>query len=151
MKRFFLVALVLSAAWGARALGTGDLYRVGNVQLNCKGANGLTITTKEVDAKSPEKTTIVTQFGEYTEEYSAYVNPYFFQWTWVSLGLSEQTVGQGYQIYLLGNAPEGVETTLLGSLGRVYTIPTGGGWRYPVGYVPQTAMTCKIFWTNLLK
>ncbi|HND84452.1 MAG TPA: hypothetical protein PLU50_01540 [Pseudobdellovibrionaceae bacterium] len=166
MKKVFVFLMgALAFQIQAQAIGTGDVYRVGNVKLMCAAANGLALSTKEADVKSPEKTTVETTVGQETAEYSASLNPYFFQWTWITLypknskandqgqGATSPTnkVTENLQIFLLGNAPDGVETSLNGTIGKAYSIPTGGGWHYPVGFIPDSAISCKVFWVNLLK
>lgn len=143
-----VATLLVSQAHAINSEKAKEISQI-STNLNCRALNGLKISTIKSD--DPKKSMVRTQFGFVQKEFFIYVNPGFFTWTWVTLGdENTQTLGQGYQIFLLGNAPEGKEITLNGSIGKIIGIPGASGWTYPVGFSPISPIQCRVFLKNTL-
>lgn len=143
MKVLFLSAAVLLFAASGASANTLNAYQVGHVRLACTAANGVRIESKDVSSNIVE-----TRWGSYQRFFHFNLNPGFFQWTWIRLGGS--TPGGDYDIFLLGNAPAGREVVLTGAIGRVVTTPGLSGLRFPLGFTPTAAISCRVYWENTL-
>lgn len=141
MKNLVFVSILIFSVAGFAGV-TKSKFEINQMKLKCYGANGVTI-------ESTGKPNLVsTKWFGYTKEFSAELNPMFFQWTWIALAEPGQITASGHQIFLLGNAPENKEMVLYGSVGKVISVPTPGGLKYPVGFMPETALSCKILWSS---
>lgn len=136
----FKALLVVSMLFSSFAFAV-DSYQVVNTKVNCVGANGVKIASKQ-----GEPNTVSTTWLNYNKDFHYNMNPFFFQWTWIPLVQENQTAAQGYHIFLLGNPDPGKVATLYGSIGHIVSTPVMGGMVYPIGFVPHSAITCQVYW-----
>lgn len=141
-----LIALITVAALtasSARAALVDDVYRKSDdVTISCTASNGV-----EVQSKSAKDNVVTTKLAGYTRDFRMSFNPSFGTLTWLSLFEEGEVLADGYQIFLFGNAIEGQDANLAGSIGRLATVPLGPtGMVYPVGFVPLAGITCHIAW-----